>query len=354
MTRESATGADVQGMHLDWCHDAVQEVSRTFALTINTLSEPLSSRTCVGYLVCRIADTIEDTDRIPAHEKARLLHRLDDVLDPNCGDTVVEFLDELEPWIPSGDERDDDWTVVEHADRVLDTFNAQPDAVQSAMRPPVRELVTGMAMFVDRYEEEGGVRIQTVDELEEYCYYVASTVGHLTTNLVCLQHDLSDEAEEQLYDTAEEFGQLLQLTNISKDAYDDYTEENNIYLPAEWLAEEDVPQDRLLDTEHRESAAVVVERVADRARTYIDEALTYIETLPRDEDDLAAACGLTYLLAIGTLREVSETPQEALTPGDVKVSRSEVFAVMEALFDGSAQDRVADIKNEIAAEPFTG
>jgi farnesyl-diphosphate farnesyltransferase len=47
----------------------LQGVSRTFALTIPDLPSPL--RTVVGnaYLLCRIADTIEDEARLPAEQK---------------------------------------------------------------------------------------------------------------------------------------------------------------------------------------------------------------------------------------------------------------------------------------------
>ncbi|PHQ47674.1 hypothetical protein DJ68_00550, partial [Halorubrum sp. C3] len=44
---------------LAYCHDAVQDVSRTFALTIDALDPPLADQICVGYLLCRIPDTID-------------------------------------------------------------------------------------------------------------------------------------------------------------------------------------------------------------------------------------------------------------------------------------------------------
>ena len=58
------------GTDLDWCHEAVQGVSRTFALTVDVLDEPMASYICVGYLLCRVPDTVEDADHIPPAEQA--------------------------------------------------------------------------------------------------------------------------------------------------------------------------------------------------------------------------------------------------------------------------------------------
>ncbi|MFC6757692.1 squalene/phytoene synthase family protein [Halomicroarcula sp. GCM10025894] len=50
---------------IEWCYDAVHRVSRTFSLTISELDEPMARDICVGYLLCRVADTIEDAGHIP-------------------------------------------------------------------------------------------------------------------------------------------------------------------------------------------------------------------------------------------------------------------------------------------------
>ncbi|MFB6194991.1 MAG: phytoene/squalene synthase family protein, partial [Haloplanus sp.] len=212
---------------LEWCHEAVQGVSRTFALTVDVLDEPMASYICVGYLLCRVPDTIEDADHVPPAAQARLLREYDRVLDPADDTDAEAFREAVDEWLPAPDERTDDWDVVASAPRIVRTFRALPDDVREAVTPPARELVQGMAMFVERYADEGGLRIQSREELEEYCYYAAGTVGNLVTNLLA-RGDLSGERRARLYDTAEEFGLLLQLVNVAKDVYDDYTEEDNV------------------------------------------------------------------------------------------------------------------------------
>jgi farnesyl-diphosphate farnesyltransferase len=336
---------------LGWCHDAVQGVSRTFALTVDVLEEPMSSYICVGYLLCRIADTVEDADHISPDDQARLLRLYDAALDPDDDADIDAFTEAVEPYLPPEDERNDDWRVVAEADRVVAVFDALPMDVREAVTPPARELVQGMAMFVERYADDGGLRIQSREELEEYCYYAAGTVGNLITNLVT-RGDVGGERARRLYDTAEEFGLLLQLVNISKDVYDDYTEENNVYLPAVWLESEGVPQEEVVDPRHERGASSVVRRTAEHARSFVDDAQTYLELVPTHDGNTLAAWAIPYLLAVGTLRELLSRPEDALSERDVKVTRQEVFAVVSAMTDTDDRSVLGELRGIISRKPY--
>ncbi|WP_049985451.1 phytoene/squalene synthase family protein [Halobellus rufus] len=335
---------------LEWCHESVQGVSRTFALTVDVLDEPMSSYICLGYLVCRIADTVEDASHIPPAAQADLLRTYDAVLDPDDETDAAAFVAEVEPYLPE-EEMTADWEVVRDSPRVLRTFGSLPEDVQQAIVPPARELVQGMAEFVERYEDDGGLRIKTRSELEEYCYYAAGTVGNLITNLVT-RHDLAADRRRRLYDTAEEFGLLLQLVNISKDVYDDYTAEDNVYLPAEWLQSAGVPQEEVIDDAHEEEAASVVRRTAEFAESFLDDAQTYLETVPLRDGNTLEAWAIPFLLAVGTLRELLSRPEDALSSTGVKISRQEVFAVVSEMRSGESRDSLEELRRDIAAGPY--
>lgn len=337
---------------LEWCHKSVQGVSRTFALTVDVLDEPMSSHICIGYLLCRVADTVEDASNVPPEAQADILRAYDAALDPDDETGIEAFSDAVDPYLPSEEEMNEDWRVVEEAPRVVRTFEALPADVREAVTPPVRELVQGMVMFVERYADEGGLRIQSPEELEEYCYYAAGTVGNLITNLVT-RHDLTAERRSRLYDTAEEFGLLLQLVNISKDVRDDYVSENNVYLPEEWLAEEGVSQEEILVPENESAVSSVVRRTAEHATSFLDDAQTYLETVPLRNGNTLAAWAIPFLLSVGTLRELLSNPEDAVTDQGVKVSRKEVFAVVSAMTGGPVErEALADLRKEIFAHPY--
>ncbi|MWG34013.1 phytoene/squalene synthase family protein [Halomarina oriensis] len=326
---------------LSWCHDVVPTVSRSFAVTIRLLDAPMSDYICVGYLLCRVPDTVEDAGHIPPREKARLLRQYDGVLDPTDETTVEAFLDAVERWIPDDGDDDDDWTVVRETARIVEAFEGFDEEVRAAMRPPVRELVVGMAEFVERGRDDTGLRLDTREELDQYCYVVAGTVGHLITNLVTL--DADPETERYLRARAEGFGNLLQLVNVAKDVHTDYHEEDNIYVPREWLGE-DVPQDRLLADEHRDGTRRALRRVIGHARSFRADAHEYLERCARTAQLSLAPFGLPYLLALATLRELEGNLDDVLSGTSVKVSREEVHELMTALtaapFDPTVLDRL--------------
>lgn len=335
---------------LEWCYDAVQGVSRTFALTVDVLDEPMSSEICLGYLLCRIPDTIEDARHIPPDAQVELLERYDAALSPNHSVTMSQFRQDAEKWITPRVEETNDWNLVANAPTVWETFTTCPESVQSAIRPPVQEMVGGMATFIDRYATDGGLRIKSLPELEEYCHYVAGTVGTLTTNLLTLD-DVSNEIYKTLFETANAFGLFLQLVNISKDVFADYTEENNVYLPAEWLASEGVEQEAIVDSDNRDSVAVVVKRTASRAESYFEDAHTYLETMPLARGNTLAAWSIPYLLGLATLREINKRPIDALTESGIKISRDEVYSVIEAA-QNTESSQLDELRERIVGSQF--
>lgn len=333
---------------IDWCFDVVEEVSRTFALTISELEPPFSEWICAGYLLCRVADTIEDASHIPPVDQVELLQTYRGVIDPDGHVTVDTFLNAVSEWVP--DVASGDWQVVAETDRVVRVFESFDERVQEAMRPVVVEMVDGMAMFIQRYADSGGLRIQSIDELEEYCWYVAGTVGEMITNLLQLECNVD---ESQLKEHEQSFALLLQLVNVAKDVPDDYATENNVYLPAEWLAEEGVQPDGVTVDENVSAVAAVVGRVTDRACQYTSGAYNYLLSIPETDTNMLEAFSIPYLLALGTIRELEEDTETAVrAPDEVKVSREEVFAVLTSIQQGFSKDDLRELRGVIRSQPL--
>jgi len=336
----------------DWCFDAVQGVSRTFAITVDVLEEPMATYICVGYLLCRVPDTIEDANHIPPVEQARLLRRYESVLDTDSEVTAADFRGDVAPWLPDEDQRNADWEVVAECERIVATFESLPDGAKAAVRPPVQELVAGMADFVDRYADQGGLRIRTIDELEEYCWYAAGTVGDLITNL--LARDVEDRRAEVLRANARGFALLLQLVNIAKDVSEDFREENNVYLPAAWLREHGVDHDEVADPDNANAVGRVVHRVTRHAQNYMDDAQRYLEHAPEERGNRLAAWAIPFLLAVATSRELLDRPEDVVREGEVKISREEVMALVQRFTQGDVdRDDVAELRNHIADRPYS-
>jgi len=332
---------------VEWCYDAVHRVSRTFSLTIAELEEPMARDICVGYLLCRVADTIEDAGHIPPAAQSELLQQYSRVLDPEADDSIRAFDDSVSEWLP--ETLTDDWEVVDNAGRAVGVFRSLDSHALESIRSPVRELVDGMAMFVDRYADQGGLRIRTLDELEEYCWYAAGTVGTLVTGLV--SHEATGEQTQQMTENARAFALLLQLVNVAKDAATDIEEENNVYLPLELLNAEGLDHGDVGDPENVDSLVPVIERVTARAEGYLDGAQTWLEAMPETRGNTLSAWAIPFLLAVGTIRELRERPADVIKNGNVKITRDEVHAVCQQ-FIGDSSPPIGDLRNRIRQRPL--
>lgn len=110
------------------------------------------------------------------------------------------------------------------------------------------------------------VRIQTQQELEEYCYLVASVVGLMMCRIFGV-------SSADAYPRAVEMGLAMQLTNILRDIREDY-EKDRIYLPAEELAKRGLSVEELLNNGPDEKWKTYLDHLIQMAREWYQSAET--------------------------------------------------------------------------------
>jgi phytoene synthase len=100
------------------------------------------------------------------------------------------------------------------------------------------------------------------EELLSYCYQVAGAVG------VMMAHVMGVDAKNRdTLDRASDLGIAFQLANIARDIVDDAKVGRN-YLPADWLAEEELTDADLTDPAHRPALARLTQRLGSLAEAY--------------------------------------------------------------------------------------
>jgi farnesyl-diphosphate farnesyltransferase len=307
-----------------FCRAILPGVSRTFALSIRLLPGALNEAVLVSYLLCRIADTIEDDHSATVERKAALLQTLLAALDdPRAAQTLAAAGDEL----VAGENTHVD--LVRGASHVIAVYDSLAERPRARVRHWVTEMVRGMEKFVRLYP--AGIRIRTLDEYKEYCYYVAGTVGNLLTDLWHEHSAAVGIAEYRaLWLRCREFGEALQTVNILKDIAWDAAHENAIYVPEDSLRAHGSSQRTLLDPAHVEQNHAAVQELIALAWRDLDEALEYFVTLPRRALRIRAFCLLPLLFAYATLRELSGSRAMLRAGGTVKISRREVRTLMAA------------------------
>jgi farnesyl-diphosphate farnesyltransferase len=304
-----------------FCREILPAVSRTFALSIRILPGELGRAVLVAYLLCRIADTVEDEPTLAAERKAALL------------DLFVAALDAPDParaadrYVAASQDVGGDAAHVRlnrHADLVLREFHALPPVSRGHVRRWVAEMVAGMRTFALRYPR--GIRIQSLDEYREYCYYVAGTVGYMLTDL-WHEHSATIGAARyrQLRERCRAFAEALQTVNILKDVTRDATHENSIYIPEELLRAHGSSHDTLLRGDGVRQTREALVALGRLAATDLDHAEAYLLMVPRRAIAIRLFCALPLLFACATLRDLRRAWHSSSSdPAPVKISRREV------------------------------
>ena len=306
-----------------FCHEILPEVSRTFALSIRVLPGDLGRAVLAAYLLCRIADTVEDEPRLDAEAKAQLL---DELLE---GFASPEAAARFARRAATLDGEPAHVRLARNADLVFAVHGAVPAPSRAHVERWVREMVLGMRKFVLLYPR--GIRIQTVEEYREYCYYVAGTVAYMLTDL-WREHVPSIGASryEVLRQRAREFGEALQTVNILKDVARDAEHENSIYIPEHSLRAHGRSHATILTPELQQANHAGLRQMIDTAWGNLGLALEYLLLIPRRALAIRLSCVLPLLFACATLRELTRSTAMLTPGGTVKITRREVKALLFA------------------------
>ena len=302
---------------LDWGRAMLPKVSRTFALGIRMLSEPWEPWVTSSYLLCRIADTIEDAPDLRWSDRRTLFEMFRRAIE--TGDPL-RFA-EGAALLP----HDDEGELARGLARVLAPLDAYPSAVRREIVRWVSEMTAGMASYAERRNRVGrGVfALDAEDDLLRYCYFVAGTVGHLLTELFAQGSARVAERADVLRVHAVGFGTLLQLTNIVKDVRDDRAR-GVCFVPRSMCDAHGLRVEDLFAPGWNEQTSAVLRDVIELARRYETHAERYIDALPPEVEPPRKFCSLPLLLAKGTLDLLADDP----TRPERKVDRATVAAIV--------------------------
>ena len=301
----------------EFSREILPAVSRTFALSIRLLPGGLGDAVRNAYLICRIADTVEDEPGIAAEQKAELFDTL-----LRCFDGPEHAADfSARAATLSGDPAH--VRLSRNANLVFEEYRSLSDGSRASVRRWASEMIVGMRKFALEYPN--GLRIQTLDEYREYCHYVAGTVGYMLTDLWREHSPAIGDAEfETLRKRCGAFGEALQTVNILKDVARDAEHENSIYIPQELLRAHGSAHDTILAPARADETRAALAALMDVAWRDLDEAKNYLLTIPRRAIAIRLFCALPLLFAYATLRDLTRNPSALARREVVKISRSEV------------------------------
>ena len=298
--------------------EMLKGVARTFALTIAQLPRDLYEAVGNAYLLCRIADTIEDDQALSLEQKQAFSERFAEIL-AGRGDPA-SFAGELAPLL-SFSAGSSTGNLVANTPRVIRVTQRLNLAQRKAIHRCVRIMSRGMVEFQRGASTEG---LRDVAQLNRYCYHVAGVVGETLTALFCDHSEVIEKRREDLMPLSVSFGQGLQMINILKDMWEDRSR-GVCWLPRDVFRTAGV-QLRSLSPGMADPGFVegLLELVA-MTRDHLANGLRFIHNLPTHETGIRRSCLWPLALAVLTLRRICRNPTFR-NGREVTVSRRGVWA----------------------------
>jgi len=182
-----------------------------------------------------------------------------------------------------------------------------------AFRETIRRRAIPAAYFEDLLKgvemDLGRVRLRTWDELDSYCYHVASVVG------LIMVHVLTEPSPE-LLKPARDLGTAMQLTNILRDIAEDW-QRDRLYLPADELEKFGLTEDDIARQRMGDSFRAMMRFQIGRARACYSQAEPGIASLPADGSRF---CARLMSTVYGAILDEIERADYQVYRGRVRVS----------------------------------
>jgi farnesyl-diphosphate farnesyltransferase len=309
----------------------IPKVSRTFALAIKFLPRGIRNSVYTSYLLCRIADTLEDTAFLPAKEKSkRLLTLRSLLLNAAKGRSIdVDSISAIYSSLSSS--KSDDHKLLSESARLFEILDSLPASHKKIIYRWVAEMAEGMAEYSSLGEGKGN-SIATLKDLEDwdrYCYYVAGTVGHMLTELFINHYGFTGEISKGLKKLSNSFALGLQKVNVIKDVPSDRTR-GVCYLPGDVLNEHGLDGSSLNDSARAAGIDDFVGEIVGLTVPHLDDAMEYSTYIPAHLRGVRMFLIVPVYLAIETLALVKSRPRQAMFGPPVKLGRLSVTSLVSA------------------------
>ncbi|XP_058113635.1 squalene synthase 1-like [Magnolia sinica] len=262
--------------HWAFCYTMLHKVSRSFALVIQQLRPELRNAVCIFYLVLRALDTVEDDTSISSDIKVPILESFHQhIYERNwhfsCGTKHYKVL-------------------MDQFHHVSTAFSELGKSYQDAIEDITKRMGAGMAKFICK-------EVETVDDYDEYCHYVAGLVG-LGLSKLFHASGLEELASDSLSNS---MGLFLQKANIIRDYLEDINEipKSRMFWPRQVWSKY---ADKLEDLKYEECSIKAVQclnELVTNALTHVEDCLKYMSAL-RDPV-VFRFCAIPQIMAIGTL-----------------------------------------------------
>ena len=318
--------------------DSILEgTSRSFYLSLKELPRAIRPQVSLLYMLARTSDTIADSEGGEPRELLEALESYDDFTQGRTSEAPrLSSFSEFQTNKSEG-------LLLKNVETIVSRIEGFSESDQESIRSCLGIIISGQILDVNRFSlgAEDIPSIEKDDELDDYAYRVAGSVGEFWTRM-SLAHlfKLDHEKENQLFENGVKFGKSLQMINILRDIPADL-ELGRCYIPRKSLEKHKLSPHDLLDKSKMEPFRPLYDEYLDLTSRYLESAIQYIEMIPHSQFRLRGSCMLPVIIGKRTVSLLRG--RNVLDRKDrIKIDRSEIKEVVQQVvmaipFKGSSK-----------------
>ena len=306
--------------------DSILEgTSRSFYLSLKELPNSIRPQVSLLYMLARTSDTIADSEQGDASD---LLLALESYNDFSQGKTS-NLMDISS--LAESQRNKSEASLLRNVEKIVSKIADFSESDQKAIRHCLGIIIGGQILDLQRFSSDEGtiLSLESDEELDDYAYRVAGSVGEFWTRM-SLDHifKLKEEnSEVELFEKGIRFGKALQMINILRDIPADLSL-GRCYIPRSKMERYGITPTDLLEPSSMDSFRPLYDEYLDLTDEYLTSAVQYIEMLPHWKFRLRAACMFPVIIGKRTVSKLREG--NVLDPSNrIKIDRSEIKDVIK-------------------------
>lgn len=303
-----------------FCKKILAEVSRSFALSIPMLDDVMRVPVTIVYLQDRLLDNFEDeiSDKdITLERRKELMDQVVELFRPdNCQTkkTAAEIA-LFAKFMPEKSLKE----MTANALLLREAYDSLDDFVKEVSYKWLSEMNRGMKKYLSK-------EVTTFLDLDEYCYYVAGTVGGFLTDLVIYYSSINERECDMLLANYNTSGQFLQKINLIRDIREDVEMKEKHYWPLESL---NITINELLEESNQEEGMSALEKMLSDVKTHIPGLINYYNSIPLEMSGYRRFYSLNNALGLATIEEMEGNAAVLYGKKPVKVDKLSFLNIMK-------------------------
>jgi farnesyl-diphosphate farnesyltransferase len=184
----------------------------------------------------------------------------------------------------------------------------------------MQEMNRGMQKYLTK-------EVQTFADLDEYCYYVAGTVGGFLTETIIYKFDINQKNQQILLNNFNQAGLFLQKVNLIRDIREDLESRDKHFWP---LKELNISESELSNSRNKEKALEALSEMLNDLKSHIPALKKYYQALPKELKGYRKFFAVNNALGLATIDKLENNADVFYGKKSVKVSKLKFLNIMRA------------------------